>query len=77
MKARALSGESFTYTNKTTGSVNQAFNLWYSIEGVPYSFKMGCFNDAQIAKAKAAITSGTFDLDLQPDRNCNPVFRIK
>ena len=77
MKAKALNGEQFQYTNKNTGEVRQAFNLWYVIEGVPYSFKMGCFNEDQIAKAKAAIVAESFQLDLQPDRNCSPVFRIK
>lgn len=77
MKAQALSGSPFTYTNKTTGAINQAFTLWYIVDGVPYSFKMGCFGDDQIAKAKAAIASGTFQLEIEPDRNCNPIFRIK
>lgn len=77
IKATVLNGSEFTYTSKRTGNKETGFNIWFTLESSPYSFKLGFFNPADIEKAKAAAASGKAELEIVPDRNVSPVFVLK
>lgn len=77
IKAKVISGSMIPYTHKQTGEQRNMFEMWYQFEGEPYSFKSVFFNEAQIAKAQAAVSTGTCVFELVPDKNTSPFFRLK
>lgn len=72
INATVLSGNEFQYTNKQSGEIRTGFTLWFTLDGCPYSFKMGFFGSDQIAKARAALEAKSAWFDFQPDRNAAP-----
>lgn len=77
-KATVLKGGSFNYHPKNhPAETREAFELWFTFDGIPFSFKMAFFNEADIAKAKAAAASGKANFGLVPNRNTAPEFVLE
>lgn len=75
---KVLSGAEFTYHPKNNPTETRvAYEVWFTFDGVPYSFKMLFFNSDAIEKAKAAVAAGKIVFALKPDRNTSPVFIIQ
>lgn len=75
---KVLSGDTFTYHPKNNPTeTREAYEVWFSFDNVPYSFKMIFFTQDAIQKAKAAVAAGKITFALKPDRNTAPVFIIQ
>ena len=74
-EANVISGQEITYHPKNNPTAtNTAFEMWFTFQGVPYSFRMVFFSSDQIEKAKAATISHKAKFELKPDMNVRPVF---
>lgn len=74
-EAKVIRGDDTTYHPKSNPTAtNNAFDLWFTFNGCPYSFKMRFFSQDQIEKAKAATVSGVAKFNLEPDFNTAPKF---
>lgn len=75
---KVLSGSEFTYHPKNNPTeTRSAYEVWFTFDNVPYSFKMLFFNEDAINKAKAAVEAGKITFAIKPDRNVAPVFIIQ
>ena len=74
-KAKVIRGNDVTYHPKNNPTAtNSAYDIWFTFDGCPYSFKMRFFSQDQIEKAKAATVSHVANFDLEPDYNTAPKF---
>lgn len=74
-EAKVLSGSEFPYHPKNNPTeTRMAYEMWFSFQGVPFSFKMVFFNQDQIEKAKAGVAAGKCQFALKPDYNVRPIF---
>jgi len=74
-KAKVISGHEFPYHPKNNPTETKtAFQIWFTFEGVSYSFKMSFFQADQIEKAKAGLTAGYVNFNLEPDNYMAPRF---
>lgn len=76
-KAKVISGESYSYhPQKNPTETREAFRIWFTFDGVPYSFRMSFFQADQIEKAKAAAASGVAMFGLRPNNYVAPEFYL-